>query len=175
MLSFVVGQQVGIARKANPIVVRIAQEKNKNSERGRDIWTPQIWADYLSKINDDLGRTTSTEAKCVVLLALYYPQNVVPAGWEDRVYALLTSIVSKGGIIVTGSGNMKSGEAVVDGWPVNFGKNNVANNIPSLIVVGAILGNGGPTNFAIDELAGVPHVYAPVSQVALRFRHSALN
>ncbi|KAK3720790.1 hypothetical protein LTR37_003453 [Vermiconidia calcicola] len=168
MLSLVAGQTLGIAKNVKPIVVRVPLPTQADLTERQLGMSPQLWIEYLSKINDDLGTQRSSEARCVVLLAEYFPRWLFPDnnpnGWDTRLYFLLLEMISKGAVIVTGSGNMQPASAIIDGWPANFGKRTTENeftNIPSLVVAGAISGNGEITGYAQDDVGGIPHVYAP--------------
>lgn len=171
MLSLVAGKTLGIAKTVNPVIVRLPPPtiRQINGIAVPSSFTPQDWIEYLSMINDDLGTQTNPQARCVVLLAEYFPRSLFPnsdpGGWELRANGLLLQMVTKGAVIVTGSGNIPIG-STIDGWPANFGKLPSVNdltNIPSLIVAGAITGSGALIKYASDEVGGIPHVYAPVS------------
>ena len=168
MLSLIAGKTLGIAKNVNPVIVRLPPPI-MNGQVVVSVFSPQDWIEYLSKINDDLGTQQSSEARCVVLLADYYPlsafENNNPSGWDMRLRLLLEQMVLKGAVVVTGSGNSRIG-STIDGWPANFGKwpsRNGLTTIPSLIVAGAITGDGTFAPYAFDNAGGIPHVYAPVS------------
>ncbi|KAK3716671.1 hypothetical protein LTR37_006301 [Vermiconidia calcicola] len=167
MLSLIAGRTLGIAKNIKPVVVRVPIQADLPVERQLGM-SPQLWIEYLSKINDDLGTQRSSEARCVVLLAELFPRskfpNNDPNGWDTRLYSLLLEMISKGAVIVTGSGNKEGRDEIIDGWPANFGKRSTENeftNIPSLVVAGAISGDGRTTGYQQDDVAGIPHVYAP--------------
>jgi hypothetical protein len=83
------------------------------------------------------------------------------SGWVTRAQAIIESLVSRGAVVVTGSGNAPVELPIVDGWPANFGNATKSEYISSVIVAGGISGDGkivyGRGNFT----AGVPHLYAP--------------
>jgi len=155
MLSLAAGKTLGVAKNIDPIIVRMP----------RGAFSQDRYLDGLGKINDDLGTQPQSEAKATVLLAHYYPLDVLPSdgyqAWVNRFQTILTAMASKGAIIVTGSGNVRRGEGVINGWPANFGKSTGPVTIPSLIVAGALSPRGQETIYASDPQGGVPQIYAP--------------
>lgn len=177
MLSLVAGKTLGIAKDIDPVIVRLPGPfpREIGGEIKQAIFSPQDWVETLSLINDDLGTQKSSEVRSIVLLAIYYPRsgfpNNDPGGWKTRVHELLLQMESKGALIVTGSGNVPGDAGTLDGWPANFGKRPSQNGfttIPSLIVAGAISGDGKTAVFAFDREGGIPQVYAPVRESRIR-------
>lgn len=174
MLSLVAGRTWGIVKGVNPIIVRLpAPRATGNFVDNKPVtatYSSQDWIDYLGEIDTDLGPPVSQQqdARAVVLIATYWPRSILTggvAGFENQMYGLLESIIKKGAIVVTGSGNIKGiAPASIDGWPVNFGKlqSPDGRKISSLIVAGAISGAGAAVAYKSDPAGGVPHVYAPV-------------
>ena len=178
MLSLVAGQRLGVAKNVNPVIVRLpgVTFTQVGSSTVRSGFSPQDWIEGLSRINDDLGKDPVRWASCVVLLAQYFPRSMFennnPGSWTTRAHGLIRDMISKGAVVVTGSSNLGRG-SIIDGWPATFGKPLMQNelmNIPSLIVAGAISGDGKVAAYAYDNAGGIPHVYAPVSDANMRFQ-----
>lgn len=175
MLSLVGGKTLGIAKAVNPVIVRlpglIPTGRIVDGLPESHYFSPQDWINRLGMIDTDLGpeQDEQQEARAVVLLAHYYPRSIFtddPSGFVNTMHGLLTSIIKKGAVVVTGSGNIpRDGAAPIDGWPANFGKTqqHEPQSIPELIVAGAISANGDHTPYKSDPESGVPHVYAPVT------------
>jgi hypothetical protein len=172
MLSLVAGATVGVAKKVNPVIVRMPCRG-----WGRGMRPPE-WIDALGKISEDLDASKPS----VVLMASYWDKLFFPTpipnrydweamvGFELRFKALLEELVSKNAVLVTGSGNV--GKPVVDGSPANFGKPGEM-NIPSLLVMGGVSADGvSESNGNFELAAGLPHAYAPGKEVLVaNIRH----
>jgi len=157
MLSLVAGSTLGPAKKIRPVVVRLPC-------RGRFVLIrPTDWIDALGMVNDDLDGQTPA----VVLMASYFENDddrfklgaqLSVFGFSARHWQLLHDMARKGAVLVTGSGNAQV--PTIDGYPANFGKPNMPDSLPTLLVAGGITPDGlipyGRTDFA----NGLPHVYA---------------
>ena len=94
MLSKVAGNLYGVAKKANPVLVRVP--------RGA---SPQDYLDGLSAITDDLETRTDKGAKSVLVMPFYYPPDTVGPGWMRLARIHLRWHASQGILPVAGSGN----------------------------------------------------------------------
>lgn len=173
MLSLVAGKNVGVAKNIDPIIVRLPRNSVEYFGGSR----PEEWLQGLREIYDDLGRQRmiSTSTTAVVLLAQYWPRasfykknrandlikgpdgNYIDesAGFEIDAARMLRRLISRGALVVTGSGNAPA--IKIDGWPANFGKPSDANYASSLIVAGAISPDGKDTYYAVDRPGTLPH------------------
>lgn len=173
MLSLVAGKTVGVAKNIDPILVRFP----RSSVEHFGGQTPEDWLRGISKIYDDLGKqvTLSISTTAIVLMATYWPRSAFrqknnarddirgpdgnyideSAGFEISAGQMLKELISRGALVVTGSGNIANTK--VDGWPANFGKSSDANYAPSLIVAGAISSDGRIMKYAMDDKDSLPH------------------
>jgi hypothetical protein len=169
MLSLVVGKTVGVARNAEPIVVRMPCRGWQHAFKGWD------WINGLGIINDELAKKNREAGKIlpsVVSMASYWIEadflkpDYTKGAWTGFMWRhkhLLDSLAEKGAILVTGSGN--GGASRVNGLPANYGKpRSIVGpfNVPSLLVMGGVYSNGMSGlkgNFELE--AGLPHAYAP--------------
>ena len=174
MLSLVVGETVGVAKNADPIVVRMpcrGPRDNPGAMQGHE------WIRGLGMINDDLAKKiseTGSIAPSVVLMASYWTPDQFPGadgqlkeanmfGFSLRHKPLLDSLAEKGAILVTGSGN--NNRKTVTGEPAIFGKKpEIVGEfeVPSLLVMGGIHSDGLSIIYGnVEYDAGLPHAYAP--------------
>ncbi|KXT05630.1 hypothetical protein AC578_5652 [Pseudocercospora eumusae] len=170
MLSLVLGKTLGVAKNAHPILVRMPRTVGGGMDQAQ-------FLEGLKMISDDLGESTSTEPRAIVLLAIYYPQVIRRPGrpdvdittrpdfepWLENLRTLLATIESKGGLIITGAGN--EGLNRIRGWPAGLGGTWDPNRIQSMIVVGGVHADGSYASYAYDIPAGLPHVWAPARGV----------
>jgi hypothetical protein len=165
MLSLVAGATLGVAKNINPVIVRMPC-------RGRFVaFEPPDWIDALSKIAEDLDASKLS----VVLMASSWGKEYFPhpdksrpdleamVGFEARQKALLDDMVSKGAVLVTGSGNKNS--LTIDGSPGSFGKSNGGLYVPSLLVIGGVYADGSGLRGDTELAAGLPHAYGPAVDV----------
>lgn len=94
MLSKVAGNVYGVAKKVNPVLVRVPRFANTES-----------WLDGLSAITDDLGARSDNSAKSVLSMSFYYPPDRVTPAWVSKAKMHLQWHASHGILPVTGSGN----------------------------------------------------------------------
>jgi hypothetical protein len=166
MLSLVVGKTVGVAKNANPIIVRLPC-------RGRGVGLqPPDWIDALGKIHEHID----TSKPSVVLMASYWTKIFFPGpdgadDWDGFAAAhkrLMDALAAKGAVLVTGTGN--DGTSTVDGFPANYGKPGNL-NVPSLLVMGGLYADGTTGIWGNTDLAaGLPHAYAPGRNVMVADR-----
>jgi hypothetical protein len=161
MLGLVVGKTVGVAKNANPVVVRMPC---RGPAQGMQ---PPDWIVALGRIYDDLD----ADKPSVVLMASYWSKLFFPGpdgtdnmrGFEARHKDLLDALVSRNAVLVTGSGNV--GTLTINGAPANFGKPG-DQNVPALLVIGGVYADGVSGmvgNVDLDQ--GLPHAYAPAYNV----------
>jgi hypothetical protein len=171
MLSLVVGRTVGVAKNIDPVIVRMPcriepnPQPNNPDQTKKGVMKPAEWIAALGMINDDYDGT----GPAVVLMAeywqrLHFRDEYGDPNWDGfaiRHKALLTSLASKGAVLITGTGN--GGDSTIDGWPANHGKADSEWYVPSLIVVGGEWSDAsnpfGNTHFS----EGLPHIYAPAA------------
>lgn len=107
MLSLVLGNTLGVAKKVSPIIVRLPGSMLDQDGNAIRVFQPEHIIIALGKVNDQLqvreGGATAP-ASCVVLLAHYYPSGTVEEIWALRVWSLLEEMEKKGAILVTGQG-----------------------------------------------------------------------
>lgn len=94
MLSKVAGDVYGVAKKVNPVLVRVPRFANKED-----------WLDGLSAITDDLGARSDKGAKSVLSMSFYYPPDQVSPAWVRMARIHLRWHASQGILPVAGSGN----------------------------------------------------------------------
>lgn len=164
MLSLAAGLYCGVAKLITPILVRTPRYPVGSGFNQGD------WINGLGLINNDLtGDGTKTTA--IVSMSTYWSRNVftlngvqasfLSDGFENNAHRLLTSLVAKGAVLVTGTGNDDLNGSLSDGWPSNFAKTNNPLNIPSLMTVGGIDSTGTFVTGLSDDANGVPQFYAP--------------
>ncbi|KAF2159857.1 hypothetical protein M409DRAFT_60451 [Zasmidium cellare ATCC 36951] len=171
MLSLVAGDTVGVAKSADLIAVRMPRRAPLGGG-----FTAEDFLEGLEQVSRDLEDSSST-TRAVVLLAHHYllerfirrepggapvqPVTYDYQGWEGNLIRLLNNLISKGALIVTGSGN--NGNQVIEGWPARLGKPSYPGYISSLLVAGALSTNGQEwwdrTNNELAE--GLPNICAP--------------
>lgn len=110
MLGMVASKNLGIAKKVNPVVVRVPRKK----QGGRG-YSAQDFLDGVSKVNDvftdDSGKT-----RAILSLSWYYDQALFASEvdhftgtgfylWKAQLHRLLKNLIRKGVFVVTGSGN----------------------------------------------------------------------
>ena len=101
MLDKVGGNKFGIAKKVNPVIVKVP--------RGGG---PEGWLDSFRKVYDDYKPrydADPTHATAVLSISWGYPGSLLPADirdeWKDELKGLLQRLVAMGVLPVTGSGN----------------------------------------------------------------------
>jgi hypothetical protein len=172
MLSLIAGYELGVAKRASPILARVPRRDALGLGATLEDWTAA-----LSKVNDDLdrfqaGRTGDT-ATAVVLMAIYFPRTkffVLDTDFSGPITAtwtgILRSMVAKGAVLVTGSGNAnKDNLPDVDGFPAAFGANAPINGwplVPELLVAGAVFpADGSISSITKTHANGLPNIWAP--------------
>lgn len=172
MLSLIAGYELGVAKRVTPILARVPR-RNPNGLGA----TPEDWLAAIAAVSDDLdqyqaGRSGNT-ATAIVLLAIYYPRTLFIKGDTDyslyianKWAGVLNSMVAKGAVLVTGSGNANedSGGTTVDGFPGGFGSNPPINNwpyIPELLVAGPLIPSTGAVSAQTKMGNAVPNIWAP--------------
>lgn len=164
MLSLAAGLYCGLAKLITPILVRTPSYPVGSG------FTPGDWINGLGLINDDLaGDSAATTA--IVSMSTYWSRNVftlngvqsqfLSQGFEINAHRQLTSLVAKGAVLVTGTGNTDLNGSLSDGWPSNFARTNNPLNIPSLMSVAAVDSTGTIRYGLTDDTNGVPQFYAP--------------
>ncbi|KAK3368019.1 hypothetical protein B0H63DRAFT_565848 [Podospora didyma] len=186
MLSIVLGDTLGVAKRAKPYLVRLPR---RNILGG---FTPEDFLEGVGRVSDEL---TSSGLGAVVLMAIFWPLEQfvrrdrtgmpvrldvddpgggppIPGptidesfGFDTRLKSLIENIISKGGIPVTGSGN--GGGTVMGGMPAKYGDQaSAVDYIPGIVVAGAVAADGTVwprTKFT--QNGNLPHVWAPGSGV----------
>lgn len=171
MLSLVAGWTVGLAKNIDPVIVRMPcriepnPQANNPDQTKKGVMKPAEWIAALGMVNDDYDGNDPA----VVLMSEYWQRvhfkdEYGDPNWDGfaiRHKALLTSLASKGAVLITGTGNDQV--STIDGWPANHGKPNSEWYVPSLIVVGGEWTDAsnpyGNTHFS----EGLPHIYAPAA------------
>ncbi|KAH6891280.1 peptidase S8/S53 domain-containing protein [Thelonectria olida] len=177
MTSVIAGKTLGVAKSIKPHLARLPRRNNIG------YWTQEDFIDTIAAIDERLANDGG--ANGVLLLAHYYIRpafyrlkgdgtadplliNGEPIdqsfGFEWRLHTIIQSIVEKGMLVITGSGN-EPGKSTIDGWPQNYAKRDDSLRIPELLVVGAVQpdepGDGVLGYGSTDLAQGLPHVYAP--------------
>ncbi|KAH9908446.1 peptidase S8/S53 domain-containing protein [Xylariomycetidae sp. FL2044] len=163
MLSRMGGRQYGVAKKANPVIVRIPTR-----------YTIEDHLEAIKRIIDDVG---DNNKRAVLSMSWYYPRrhpmtgqftfrdadgNDGSEGHRRALRDMLRLLVSKGVTPVTGTGNDEKTE--IDGFPADFGDPGSGSNyIPELIVFGATNADGTLMYPGMNRDAGrkLPHLHAP--------------
>lgn len=102
MLSKIAGHTFGVAKKANPVIVRVPR-------RNGGFAIKEDYLEAISKVVDDVknrgrGKSEWTE-KSVINLSIYYPKDELNDAWIARVKLLLKELVLLGVSPIAGSGN----------------------------------------------------------------------
>lgn len=178
MLSLVAGNTLGIAKQANVVIVRLPR---RNADNGQ--FTKEDFLDGLSRIEEDIVSPADQGVSAIVLVAHAYPRDtflrrrpsggplrdengndiydiVDRASWTTRVKLVLLNIASKGGLVITGAGNV-GGDAPM--WPAQYASKSEKDPIDGLLVVGAVSNDGQTPIYDMIDPAknGIPHVFAP--------------
>jgi hypothetical protein len=167
MLSIVAGSKLGVAKRVTPILARVPR-----GIRGVLSITAEDWLRNLKAINDDLDKhhfnIRGQPASAVVLMAIYYPRRLWVVDGVDNSLAVakqwaavLSSMVEKGAILVTGSGN---DDSPVDGIPAGFASQPPINNWPyisELLVAGGVNIKDNSRYFGTNIGNGIPNIWAP--------------
>ena len=122
MLSNVAGNTLGVAKRINPVLVRVPRVSILTStQTGPPVAggnaPPERYLDAVSAVNDARG-TNGTAANAVMLMAWFYPRSQFrdrngvdqSEGFRYRLWFLISQVVNKGVIPVTGSGNQGAGQ-----------------------------------------------------------------
>lgn len=142
MLGTVAGTRLGVAKNVNPVIVRLGASHPTSP------FSHSEWVSGLAEVNADLG-ANSDVTTAIVLLATEIPRTAFTTNgaqgdalpFQIQLWNIMKSMVEKGAIPVTGSGNL--GSPTIDAWPQNFGKPHLpVFYIPELLVMGAISGDG---------------------------------
>lgn len=178
MLSLVAGNTLGVAKKANVVIVRLPR---RVADTGG--FTKEDFLDGLSRIEEDIVPSPDQGVSSVVLLAHAYDRDAFlrrrPSGgqlkdennqpiyddvrqgsWIFRVKLMLQNIASKGGLVVTGAGNV-GGEPLR--WPARYAGKREDEPLDTILVVGAVSNDGQSSIYPQVDPAqfGIPHVFAP--------------
>ncbi|KAJ4190530.1 hypothetical protein NW759_016729 [Fusarium solani] len=145
MLSRIGGHNFGVAKNANPVIVRLPK-------RPGPVNTVEDNLEGVRKVVDDIGNSNK---RAIISMSWHYPRTLSNGSFtfkdingEDASSAhrailrgLLRFLVSKGVTPVTGTGHDRA--TSIDGFPAGFGNpNSGLNYIPELIVVGAVDARG---------------------------------
>ncbi len=177
MLSIVAGNILGVAKRLQPILVRLPRRRPTGGG-----FTPEDWLKGLESISSDLGPRESTELKGILLLAQDWiaeafrrrdpqrPSEIVTdargnfiidfEGFTTQARALLVQLQSKGVLIVSGAGNGRSATPII-GWPQVFAFDKQDPPLDSLLLVGAISTDGKEVKYSMSPDKGLPQVFAP--------------
>ncbi|WEW61610.1 hypothetical protein PRK78_007101 [Emydomyces testavorans] len=167
MLSRIGGHLFGVAKKINPIVVRVPRRHPGGFPEYED------YLDGVARVNDDIG---DMKKKAVLNMSwlvyrhnehggLTFPSPKDPKVdnsdmFRTRLRDLLKVLIRKGVLPVTGSGNLSRRQ--IDGWPASFGKSNAGEDyIPELLVAGAVYVDGSMWPNSGTDPEGIPHIWAP--------------
>lgn len=107
MLSLLLGETLGVAKRASPIVVRLPGSRLDSNGNAVETFTPEDLLTALGKVNDQLPARegdADAPASCVVLLAHHYPSATIEERWALQVWSLLEEMKKRGAILVTGQG-----------------------------------------------------------------------
>ncbi|KAL3293697.1 Subtilase family protein [Colletotrichum asianum] len=177
MLSIIAGANIGIAKKVNPIMVRVPRRQKKGGGA-----SPEQWLSALSAVDDAIPDQSAT-TRAILCMAQGHESENFRRDWvkqnkgkvQDaeteafeqwarfrlRMHRILTSLIAKGVFIVTGSGNA----FVLNTLPAEFAPEHQKDHslsIPELLVVGAAdISDGSRWWKSGLGTAGVPHIYAP--------------
>lgn len=185
MLSLVCGANVGVAKRVKPWVVRVPRRVPDGGTAATAIGgsTAEDYVDGVSAVLDALAGSsgTSAQTEAILLMSWSYarPQFKGPDGEDEsdgfrvRLWQLLTALVNKGVLPITGSGNLRgatTGGPWPDQWPAAYGF--VPSRATDLTTIDEILVVGGVNVPAGDIYAstivdnrGIPHMYAPASPI----------
>jgi hypothetical protein len=168
MLSKYVGKDFGIAKRCNPVMVKIPFDE-----------PPQTWLNTVSVVVDDIK--TRRVQKAVLSMSFYFPleelkepdSTETDEGLISNLWQNLKELDRLNVVLVAASGNGAIGNAQgskdMDGYPAIMGSSKIPleKRIPNMIVVGALKAATGKmwqnTNF--DNAKGLPHVFAPGQEV----------
>lgn len=178
MLAVMAGKTLGVAKSIKPHLARLPRRYPFGGGA-----TTEDFIEMVAEIDNRITADPDGKLTAVLLLAHLYPReafyrkhpgtgdrvelNDKPIddsfGWEWRFYSILQSLIEKGVLVVTGTGN--DPYTTTDGWPANFGKNDDILRLPDLLVVGSVR----PTGPKVDDNSGhssnlekgLPHIYAP--------------
>lgn len=178
MLAVMAGKTLGVAKSIKPHLARLPRRYPFGGG-----FSTEDYIETIGEIDNRITATPDGKLTAVLLLAHSYPRetfyrkrpgtgdrefiNGQPIddsfGWELRLHSILQSLMDKGVLIVTGTGNAPL--PVIDAWPANFGKNNDVLRLPELLVVGSVRQSGPEIDtirgHSSDVEKGLPHVYAP--------------
>lgn len=137
MLSTVTGTRLGVSKNINPIIVRVGADHPTTP------YSHSEWIAGFGEINVNLGTNSDTTA-AITLLATEIPRSAFttngaqadPGAFQAQLFNIMSSVVAKGAIPVTGSGNQNT--ATIDTWPQNLGKSQSALYIEELLVMGGV-------------------------------------
>ncbi|KAI9717752.1 MAG: hypothetical protein M1812_004481 [Candelaria pacifica] len=144
MLSIVCGAKYGVAKKVNPVIVRVPKSN-----------TVEDWLEGISKVHDDVLARNDKTKHSVMLMAFYFPKDKINDGWIIRARMLIKDLVDWNVLPVTGSGNGALKE--VTGYPAAYGKGDIA----EIVVAGAVDNEGTPYAGNNNDPKKIPNIYAP--------------
>lgn len=183
MLSLVAGNTLGVAKRANVVIVRMPR---KNAIGGG--YSPQDFLDGLTKISTDIFLQPSVDGvSAVVLLAQGFPREVWvrknprtgdylkdangnnqydDAGWMKRCKSLLSHLSTNNkALAIPGAGNI---DFQVPIWPAAFARTTETDRLQDMLVVGAVSNDGKTLPYRIDPQGiGIPDVLAPGDDVTV--------
>jgi hypothetical protein len=183
MLGMIAGKNLGVSKRVKPYIVRVPRMSPSGGST-----SPHVWLEGVAKVLDSIleqeriSPQHNHQTRAILSLSWYYNKELFEKGsglerkpnplsfeeWISRLHSLLTTLISKGVFVVTGSGNSLG----VNGWPALFGappdkveesKRDGWLHIPELMVVGAAHAETGQRwwKSGIDVAKGIPHIYAP--------------
>lgn len=178
MLAVMAGKTLGVAKSIKPHLARLPRKYPFGGG-----FSTEDYIETIGEIDNRITAAPDGKLTAVLLLAHFYPRTVFyrkqpgtgdrelingqpiddSFGWELRLHTILRSLMDKGVLVVTGSGNLPL--PGIDAWPANFGKNNDILRLPELLVVGSVRPSGPKDDrnrgHSSDLEKGLPHVYAP--------------
>jgi len=188
MLSLVAGNTLGIAKRANVVIVRMPRRSRTGGNH-----SPEDFLDGLQAISDDIADHPSGDGvSAMVLIAQGYPREVFGRknrhgatevvggvwiyddfGWMTRCKTLLSSLATYSkALVIPAAGNIN---ALVPIWPAAFARKTETNPLEDMLVVGGVSNDGTKVTYPINvEAYGIPHVLAPGDEVRVAEGHPTL-
>jgi subtilisin family serine protease len=158
MLDKVTGTKYGVAKKVNPVIVKVPGQKWTKEDPSLD--------EYLEGVHLTLKdiQSKGNGANAVISISWYYPAQHVDQDWIDKLESYITDIIKEGATVVVAAGNDGLSKNV-DGYPAAL-----VTKIPEMIVVGASMYSGerwlsaSGAGSNLDTERNIPDVYAPGAQ-----------
>lgn len=185
MLSLVCGASVGVAKRVKPWLVRVPRRVPAGTSPANAVAgaSAEDYVDGVSAVLNALQGSagTSAQTEAILLMSWYYPRPVFKGpnnedqsdGFRIRLWQLLTALVRKGVLPITGSGNLRGasmGGVWPDTWPAAYGFPTSAasdfTTISEILVVGGVnVPAGDIWASTIVDTRGIPHMYAPSNPI----------